>query len=66
MINDEEQKPFPFDEIRDENGDYFSTVDQAKAAGFSERQIWSVTIDDELDEDTEGADNVVLRTTIIM
>ena len=52
MINDEEQKPFPFEEIRDEHGDYFSTVDQAEAAGFSERQIWSVTIDDELDEDT--------------
>lgn len=52
MINEEEQKSFPFDEIRDENGDYFRTVGQAKAAGFSERQIWSVTIDDELDEDT--------------
>lgn len=33
---------FPFDEIRDADGNYFATVDQAKAAGFDDDQIWSV------------------------
>lgn len=56
-INAEEEKPFPFDEIRDEGGDYFRTVDQAKEAGFSEAQIWSVT--EEISEDEEGRE----RTT---
>lgn len=48
---------FPYEEIRDKDGDYFRTVDQAKEAGFSEDQIWSVT--EESDEDEEGQE----RTT---
>ena len=34
---------FPFEEIRDEHGDYFRSIDQAMAAGFHPSQIWSVT-----------------------
>ena len=35
---------FPFEEIRDKNGDYFSTVAEAKeVTGYDEYHIWSVT-----------------------
>lgn len=37
---------FPFEEIKKENGDYFSTVEEAQAAGFELSQIWSVIADD--------------------
>jgi hypothetical protein len=33
---------FPFDEIRDKSGDYFSSPQAAMAAGFDADQIWSV------------------------
>ena len=36
---------FPFDEIRRESGDYFDTIQQAREAGYSDNQIWSVTED---------------------
>ena len=35
---------FPFDEIRDEHGDYFMTIGDAKKhTGYDESHIWSVT-----------------------
>jgi len=35
---------FPFDEIRDEHGDYFMTIEDAKKhTGYDESHIWSVT-----------------------
>ena len=38
------EQEFPFDEIRDEHGDYFSTVaDAKKHSGYDESHIWSVT-----------------------
>jgi hypothetical protein len=37
---------FPFEELRNEHGDYFSTIAQALAAGHSEDQIWSVVTTD--------------------
>ena len=41
IIHEEE---FPFEEIRDKNGDYFSTVaDAKKHTGYDESHIWSVT-----------------------
>ena len=33
---------FPFEEIRQESGDYFDSIDQAKAAGYPLEQIWSI------------------------
>ncbi len=33
---------FPFEEIRDEYGDLFNSVDAAMAVGFNRNQIWSV------------------------
>lgn len=37
---------FPFEELRDKNGDYFLTVGDAKTAGFDIDQIWSVVCED--------------------
>jgi len=38
------EKEFPFDEIRDEHGDYFMTIGDAKKhTGYDESHIWSVT-----------------------
>ena len=34
---------FPFDEVRDPNGDYFPSWSAARGAGFDDNQIWSVT-----------------------
>lgn len=33
---------FPYEEIRTESGDYFSTINEANAAGYDDNQIWSV------------------------
>lgn len=38
---------FPFQEIRQETGDLFPTLQEAKAAGYDEDQIWSVTEGDD-------------------
>lgn len=35
-------QPFPFEEIRQSDGNYFDTWAQAKAAGYDDNQIWSV------------------------
>jgi hypothetical protein len=37
------EEDFPFDEIRTESGDYFDSIDQVRAAGYADNQIWSVT-----------------------
>ena len=38
------EQEFPFDEIRDQHGDYFSNVaDAKKHSGYDESHIWSVT-----------------------
>lgn len=37
---------FPFEEIRDANGDYFTTAAQAMAAGYDADQVWSVVESD--------------------
>jgi len=37
---------FPFKEIRDEQGDYFNTVEQATELGYADTQIWSVVEED--------------------
>ncbi len=36
------QEEFPFEEIRAEHGDLFTTIEAAKEAGFDDNQIWSV------------------------
>lgn len=41
MTTDHYQE-FPFEEIRDESGDYFRTINDAIIAGYDEDQIWSV------------------------
>lgn len=38
---------FPFDEIRQESGDYFDSIDQARSAGYADSQIWSVCCHDD-------------------
>lgn len=43
---------FPYEEIRDKNGDYFLTLEAAKAAGHEEDNIWVVIINDAIDEET--------------
>ena len=40
------KEEFPFDEVRDANGDYFDTVGEAMDAGFDLNQVWSVTEED--------------------
>lgn len=35
---------FPYDEVRDANGDYFHTVSEATKLGFKINQVWSVTM----------------------
>ncbi|MAD95695.1 MAG: hypothetical protein CML33_09410 [Rhodobacteraceae bacterium] len=50
MIN--ENTEFPFDEIRDSNGDYFETITQAMVqTGLGSNHIWSVTCDDHEKDD---------------
>ena len=44
---------FPYEEIRDKNGDYFLTLEAAKAAGHEEDHIWVVIITDDIDEETD-------------
>lgn len=38
---------FPFEEIRQPNGNYFYTATQAVQAGYSENQIWSIVEGDD-------------------
>ena len=38
---------FPFEEIRAENGDYFTSWAAAREAGFQDSQIWSITVHDD-------------------
>ena len=38
---------FPYEEIRQPNGDYWESVQQAKDAGWLLNQIWSVSVYDE-------------------
>ena len=40
---------FPFEPIRDSSGDYWQSVSDCVAAGFSEDQVWSVAVVDEDD-----------------
>jgi len=37
---------FPFEEIRKESGDYFDSLLEMHNAGYSVRQMWSVTLED--------------------
>lgn len=37
---------FPYEEIRMESGDYFPTAEEARLAGYTDNQIWSVTESD--------------------
>ena len=37
---------FPFEEIRDENGDFFANHKAAQKAGYDDDQIWSVVESD--------------------
>lgn len=46
MNTNQRNQDFPFDEIRQESGDYFEYIQQAKDAGYNENQIWSVTEED--------------------
>jgi hypothetical protein len=43
-------KDFPYQEIKTKDGDYFSTVQEAKDLGFKVKQIWSVAVVDDEDE----------------
>ena len=38
------KKDFPFKEIRKKSGDFFHTLEEVKALGYTEDQIWSVLI----------------------
>ena len=38
---------FPFEEIRQESGDLFASIEECKLAGFKENQIWSIISDDD-------------------
>lgn len=38
------EEDFPYEEIRQESGDYFDSWKQAKEAGFDDNQIWSVCL----------------------
>ena len=52
------KEEFPFDEVRDANGDYFDTVGEAMDAGFDLNQVWSVTEEDYIyDYSEEFADS---------
>tara|TARA_B100000787_G_C16031398_1_gene222929 strand:- start:297 stop:581 length:285 start_codon:yes stop_codon:yes gene_type:complete len=45
------EEDFPFEEIRDEGGDYFYRISELLALGYVESQIWSVVSgDDEVDQ----------------
>ena len=46
------KKDFPFKEKRKESGDFFDTIEEVKALGYSEDQIWSVVCSDEDDTST--------------
>ena len=41
------EEDFPYEEIRQESGDYFDSWKQAKEAGFDDNQIWSVCVHDD-------------------
>lgn len=45
---------FPFDEIKNKDGDYFHTPQEAMNDGHSVSQVWSVTEDGEEDTLTYG------------
>lgn len=38
------KEDFPFEEIRTESGDFFHTLEEVKALGYAEDQIWSVVV----------------------
>ena len=40
------KEDFPFEEIRTKSGDFFHTLEEVKALGYTEDQIWSVVIAD--------------------
>jgi hypothetical protein len=40
---------FPFEETRHPSGDLFDTMEEARAAGFDDDQIWSVVSGDDED-----------------
>ena len=47
-----ENTEFPFDEIKDANGDYFDTIDLAiKQTGLTVDHVWSITQDDHMEKD---------------
>jgi hypothetical protein len=41
------QSDFPYEEIRDSNGDYFRSWKEAKETGHDDDQIWSVVEHDD-------------------
>lgn len=45
---------FPYEDIRQKDGNLFDTLDQAKGAGYAENQIWSVVVDDDSNTWTYG------------
>ena len=42
MVMKELKQDFPFEEIRQKDGNYFNTAQQAQEAGYALNQIWSV------------------------
>lgn len=40
---------FPFEQLRDDGGDLFTSLAAARAAGFDDDQIWSIVTGDEGD-----------------
>lgn len=47
-----ENTDFPFDEIKDNGGDYFNTIDAAiKHTGLTVNNVWSVVSDDHMEKD---------------
>ena len=40
------EEDFPFDEIKKESGDFFSSIKEMEDLGFTENQMWSVVCTD--------------------
>ena len=42
--SNEYEQDFPFEEIRQESGDYFDHIWQLRDLGYADTQIWTVTV----------------------
>ena len=47
VTSNEHEQHFPFEEIRQESGDYFDYIWQLRDLGYADTQIWTVTVHDD-------------------